>query len=45
MRDIRRRELFEDAGFRHIRVVAADLVDPAPLINRLRRLLAVRQSR
>jgi len=39
MADIRRRELFEDAGFRVIRVVAADLEDPAPLIARVRRLV------
>ncbi|MGN6324939.1 hypothetical protein [Pseudolysinimonas sp.] len=40
MRDIRRRELMEDAGHRVIRVVAADLRDPAPLLARVRRHLA-----
>jgi hypothetical protein len=44
MRDIRRRELFEDAGYRHLRVVAADLRDPAPLVTRLHRLLGVRRA-
>ena len=39
MRDIRRRELMEDAGWRVIRVVQADLDDPTALIARLRRLL------
>ncbi len=42
MRDIRRRELMEDAGWRVIRVVQADLEDPTALIGRLRRLLAAR---
>lgn len=42
MRDIRRRELMEDAGWRVIRVVQADLDDPAALIARIRRLLAAR---
>lgn len=43
MRDIRRRELMEDAGWRVIRVTQADLDDPAALIARLRRLLATRR--
>ncbi len=38
MSDIRRRELMEDAGWRVIRVVQADLDDPIPLVARLRRL-------
>ena len=42
MRDIRRRELMEDAGWRVIRTVQADLDDPAALIARLRRLLVAR---
>lgn len=42
MRDIRRRELMEDAGWRVVRVVQADLDDPAALIARIRRLLAER---
>ncbi len=42
MRDIRRRELMEDAGWRVIRVVQADLDDPTALIARLRRLTAAR---
>jgi len=43
MRDIRRRELMEDAGWRVVRVVAEDLDDPGPLIARIRRLLATRR--
>ena len=39
MRDIRRRELFEDTGHRVIRVVASDLRAPATLVARLRRYL------
>lgn len=42
MRDIRRRELMEDAGWRVIRVVQADLDDPTELIARIRRLLVAR---
>lgn len=42
MHDIRRREAFEDAGFRLVRVVAADLHDPSDLIARVGRLLAHR---
>ncbi len=42
MRDIRRRELMEDAGWRVIRVVQADLDDPTELIARIRRLRAAR---
>ena len=42
MRDIRRRELMEDAGWRVIRVVQADLDDPTVLIARIRHLLATR---
>jgi hypothetical protein len=41
MRDIRRRELMEDAGWRVIRIVQADLDDPVALIARLRHLLVV----
>ncbi|MEP6843059.1 MAG: hypothetical protein ABJA11_06030 [Pseudolysinimonas sp.] len=44
MRDIRRRELMEDAGWRVIRVVQADLDDPAALVARIRRLLDARAS-
>jgi very-short-patch-repair endonuclease len=40
--DIARRELFEDAGWRVIRVTAADLHDPRQLISRIRRALAAR---
>jgi very-short-patch-repair endonuclease len=43
MRDIRRRELMEDAGWRVVRVTQADLDDPAALVARLRRLLVARQ--
>jgi len=43
MRDIGRRELMEDAGWRVIRVTQADLDDPAALIRRLRRLLGARR--
>jgi very-short-patch-repair endonuclease len=42
MRDVRRRERMEDAGWRVIRVVADDLRAPAALVARLRRLLAAR---
>lgn len=42
MRDIQRRELMEDAGWRVVRVVQADLEDPTALIARLRRLLVAR---
>ena len=42
MRDIRRRELMEDAGWRVIRVVQADLDDPRELVARIRRLLVAR---
>lgn len=42
MRDIRRRELMEDAGWRVIRIVQADLDDPTALLARLRRLLRER---
>jgi hypothetical protein len=41
-RDIERRELFEDAGWRVIRVTAAGLADPAALVARIRR---VREAR
>ncbi len=40
--DIARRELFEDAGWRVIRVTAADLQDPRQLISRIHRALAAR---
>jgi hypothetical protein len=43
MRDIGRRELMEDAGWRVVRVTHADLDDPAVLVSRLRRLLAIRR--
>lgn len=42
MRDIRRRERMEDAGWRVVRVVADDLRIPQPLIGRLRILLRTR---
>jgi len=43
LRDLRRRELFEDAGYRVIRVTAADLFrDPGAFVARIR---AVRASR
>jgi len=42
MRDIRRRERMEDAGWRVIRVVQVDLDDPSALIARIRRLLSTR---
>jgi very-short-patch-repair endonuclease len=41
-RDIARREAFEDAGWRVVRVTAADLRDPRELLDRLRRLLLSR---
>ena len=43
MRDIRRRELMEDAGWRVVRVVEEDLRDPGALIARIRHLLATRR--
>ncbi|WP_166865123.1 endonuclease domain-containing protein [Salinibacterium sp. ZJ70] len=43
MRDLERRELFEDAGWRVVRVTASDLFQrPTVLTSRLRRLLAAR---
>jgi hypothetical protein len=42
MRDIRRRELMDDAGWRVVRVVQADVDDPPALVARVRRLLASR---
>lgn len=44
-RDIARREAFEDAGWRVVRVTAEDLDDPSRLIERLSRLLAERGPR
>ncbi|HEX6956225.1 MAG TPA: DUF559 domain-containing protein [Agromyces sp.] len=41
-RDIERRELFEDAGWRVIRVTAAALADPTALVARVRRIIAAR---
>jgi hypothetical protein len=41
MRDLRRRELMEDAGWRVIRITADDLRDPRALITRLRILLGL----
>ncbi|WP_295120549.1 hypothetical protein [uncultured Leifsonia sp.] len=43
-RDIRRREDLEDLGWRVVRVTAADLHAPAPLIARLSRLLTTRRE-
>jgi hypothetical protein len=43
-RDIERRELFEDAGWRVIRVTAAGLADPAALIDRIRRVRTTRAA-
>ncbi|MFT4029252.1 MAG: hypothetical protein QM675_05195 [Protaetiibacter sp.] len=44
LRDLQRRELLEDAGYRVIRVTAADLfVDPAAFLARLRRILDARR--
>ncbi len=43
MRDLERGELFEDAGWRVVRVTASDLFQqPTALTSRLRRLLAER---
>jgi very-short-patch-repair endonuclease len=45
MRDITRRELMEDAGWRVVRVTAEDLFDhPEALIARIRSILASRAS-
>jgi hypothetical protein len=41
-RDIERRELFEDAGWRVIRVTAAALADPIALVARVRRVIDAR---
>jgi hypothetical protein len=41
-RDIERRELFEDAGWRVIRVTAASLADPIALVARVRRVIEAR---
>lgn len=41
-RDIERRELFEDAGWRVIRVTAAALADPIALVARVRRVIEAR---
>lgn len=41
-RDIERRELFEDAGWRVIRVTAAGLADPTSLVARVRRVIEAR---
>lgn len=43
-RDIERRELFEDAGWRVIRVTAAGLADPAGLVDRIRHAREVRAA-
>jgi hypothetical protein len=43
-RDIERRELFEDAGWRVIRVTAAGLADPSGLVDRIRRTRAAREA-
>lgn len=44
LRDLRRRELFEDAGYRVIRVTAADLFhEPDAFLARLRAVLASRR--
>ncbi|PZQ91782.1 MAG: hypothetical protein DI534_02145 [Leifsonia xyli] len=44
LRDLERRELFEDAGYRVVRVTASDLfVTPDAFLARLRRLLAARR--
>lgn len=43
-RDIRRRELFEDAGWRVIRVAWGDLIERRTLIERVRRALISRTS-
>lgn len=42
-RDIRRREHLEDLGWRVVRVTAADLHSPRPLLSRLSRLLTRRE--
>ncbi|WP_409048564.1 hypothetical protein AB2L57_08385 [Microbacterium sp. HA-8] len=39
LRDLTRRQLFEDAGYRVIEVGADDVDDPAPLVGRVRRAL------
>jgi very-short-patch-repair endonuclease len=39
LRDLTRRQLFEDAGYRLIEVGADDVDDPAPLVGRVRRAL------
>lgn len=44
MKDIRRRERLEDAGWRLVRVTASDLHNPAELLRRLRKLLARREK-
>lgn len=43
-RDIVRRELFEAAGWRVIRVIADDLADPQAFIARVRRILRDREA-
>ncbi|QNE37368.1 hypothetical protein F1C12_21150 [Leifsonia shinshuensis] len=43
-RDIHRREHLEDLGWRVVRVTAADLRTPIPLLTRLSRLLATRRE-
>lgn len=43
-RDIERRERFEDAGWRVIRVTAASLADPSGLVDRIRRARTARAS-
>jgi very-short-patch-repair endonuclease len=45
MRDLQRRELLEDAGYRVIRVTSADLFgDPEAFLARLRALLTSRRA-
>jgi very-short-patch-repair endonuclease len=45
LRDLQRRELFEDAGYRVIRVTSADLFgDPEAFLVRLRTLLDSRRA-
>jgi hypothetical protein len=44
MKDLARRERVEDAGWRMIRVTAADLHTPAALVARVRKLLAKREK-
>jgi hypothetical protein len=42
LRDLTRRQLFEDAGYRLIEIGADDVDDPAPLVGRVRRALGGR---